>query len=117
MIRLSIDMRTIAVFYGLAVGRWWGYYLAGYDRPWAGRIHLGQITLAERDRPRHAGRRRGIRLPQRRRAGQVSLAGSRTLLDGRGRLVAPPGTQFQAVRSTRDATAALVKSARSILSA
>jgi CelD/BcsL family acetyltransferase involved in cellulose biosynthesis len=46
MIRISIDMRTVAVLYGLAVGAWWGYYLAGYDRPWAGRIHLGQITLA-----------------------------------------------------------------------
>lgn len=46
MIRISSDMRTVAVFYGLAVGRWWGYYLAGYDREWAGRIHLGQITLA-----------------------------------------------------------------------
>lgn len=46
MIRLSIDMRTIAVFYGLASNGWWGYYLAGYDRQWAGRIHLGQITLA-----------------------------------------------------------------------
>ena len=46
MIRLSADMRTIAVFYGLAAGAWWGYYLAGYDREWAGRIHLGQITLA-----------------------------------------------------------------------
>ena len=39
-------MRTVAVFYGMAIGRWWGYYLAGYDRDWAGRIHLGQITLA-----------------------------------------------------------------------
>lgn len=55
MIRLSADMRTIAIFYGLAggphaagapSGAWWGYYLAGYDREWAGRIHLGQITLA-----------------------------------------------------------------------
>jgi CelD/BcsL family acetyltransferase involved in cellulose biosynthesis len=46
MIRISIDMRTVAVFYGMAVGQWWGYYLAGYDRQWAGRIHLGQITLA-----------------------------------------------------------------------
>jgi hypothetical protein len=59
MIRLSADMRTIAVFYGLATrgprtaaasgaqsGGWWGYYLAGYDREWAGRIHLGRITLA-----------------------------------------------------------------------
>jgi CelD/BcsL family acetyltransferase involved in cellulose biosynthesis len=46
MIRLSADMRPIAVYYGLAAGTWWGYYLAGYDREWAGRIHLGQITLA-----------------------------------------------------------------------
>ena len=59
MIRLSADMRTIAVFYGLATGMprtaaasgapsggWWGYYLAGYDREWAGRIHLGRITVA-----------------------------------------------------------------------
>jgi hypothetical protein len=46
LIRLTSDMRTIGVFYGLSVGRWRGYYLAGYDREWAGRIHLGQITLA-----------------------------------------------------------------------
>jgi len=58
MVRLLGDMRPIAVFYGLAsrndVGvqratpgsRWWGYYLAGYDREWAGRIHLGRLALA-----------------------------------------------------------------------
>ena len=46
MIRLSADLRTVAVYYGLASGRWWGYYLAGYDRDWAGRIHLGQVALA-----------------------------------------------------------------------
>jgi CelD/BcsL family acetyltransferase involved in cellulose biosynthesis len=46
MIRLSADTRTIAVFYGVASGTWSGYCLAGYDREWAGRIHLGQITLA-----------------------------------------------------------------------
>jgi CelD/BcsL family acetyltransferase involved in cellulose biosynthesis len=46
MIRLSVDGRTVAVFYGLAGGGWWGYYLSGFDREWAGRIHLGQITLA-----------------------------------------------------------------------
>jgi CelD/BcsL family acetyltransferase involved in cellulose biosynthesis len=46
MIRLSVDSRPVAVFYGLAAGTWWGYYLAGYDREWAGRIHLGQIALA-----------------------------------------------------------------------
>jgi hypothetical protein len=46
MIRVSADARPIAVFYGLAIGGWWGYYLAGYDRDWAGRIHLGHLTLA-----------------------------------------------------------------------
>ena len=46
MIRWSVDARTVAVFYGFAIGGWWGYYLAGFDREWAGRIHLGQITLA-----------------------------------------------------------------------
>src|SRR6185295_20366302 len=34
------------VFYGMAAGTWWGYYLAGFDREWAGRIHLGRLTLA-----------------------------------------------------------------------
>jgi CelD/BcsL family acetyltransferase involved in cellulose biosynthesis len=46
MLRLSADGRTVAVFYGMAAGSWWGYYLAGFDREWAGRIHLGRLTLA-----------------------------------------------------------------------
>jgi hypothetical protein len=46
MIQLSADLRPIAVYYGFRLGAWAGYYLAGYDREWAGRIHLGQITLA-----------------------------------------------------------------------
>jgi CelD/BcsL family acetyltransferase involved in cellulose biosynthesis len=46
MIRLSAKGQAVAVFYGIASGRWWGYYLAGYDREWAGRIRLGQIMLA-----------------------------------------------------------------------
>jgi CelD/BcsL family acetyltransferase involved in cellulose biosynthesis len=46
MVRLTAADRTIGVFYGLAAGSWWGYYLAGYDREWAGRIHLGRLTLA-----------------------------------------------------------------------
>jgi GNAT acetyltransferase-like protein len=46
MMRLLVGTRTAAVFYGLASGGWRGYYLAGYDREWAGRIHLGQLTLA-----------------------------------------------------------------------
>lgn len=46
MIRMSADGKAIAIYYGLSTGDWWGYYLAGYDRPWAGRIHLGRILLA-----------------------------------------------------------------------
>jgi CelD/BcsL family acetyltransferase involved in cellulose biosynthesis len=46
MLQMSADSRPIAVFYGLATGNWWGYYLAGYDREWAGRIHLGRLMLA-----------------------------------------------------------------------
>src|SRR5262249_27139311 len=46
MMRISADLRTIAVFYGLTTAGWWGYYLAGYDREWAGRVHLGYLTLA-----------------------------------------------------------------------
>jgi CelD/BcsL family acetyltransferase involved in cellulose biosynthesis len=46
MIRLAADGRAVGIFYGLSVGRWWGYYLAGYDRDWAGRIHLGRLMLA-----------------------------------------------------------------------
>jgi CelD/BcsL family acetyltransferase involved in cellulose biosynthesis len=45
MLRLTADERTIAVFYGLGAGTWWGYYLAGYDREWARRIQLGRLTL------------------------------------------------------------------------
>ncbi len=46
MVRLTCDGRTIAVFYGLANGRYWGSYQAGYDREWAGRIHLGKVTFS-----------------------------------------------------------------------
>jgi hypothetical protein len=59
MMRFASDMRPIAVYYGVAsrsidtsvhrgpaAPRWWGYYLAGYDREWAGRIHLGRVALA-----------------------------------------------------------------------
>ncbi|MCC7416176.1 MAG: GNAT family N-acetyltransferase [Acidobacteria bacterium] len=45
MVRISVDLRTVAVVYGLAAGSWWGAYLVGYDRPWAGRIHLGRLAL------------------------------------------------------------------------
>ncbi len=46
MLRVAIDIRTVAVAYVLACGAWRGYYLAGYDREWAGRIHLGRVLAA-----------------------------------------------------------------------
>lgn len=56
MFRLSVDGRPVAVYYGLAAGRWWGYCSVGYDREWAGRIHLGQLVLAAAvDRASQAG--------------------------------------------------------------
>jgi CelD/BcsL family acetyltransferase involved in cellulose biosynthesis len=56
MVRLRSDKRCVAICYGLAcgddgtgagsTGKWWAYYLAGYDRAWAGRIHLGRVVVA-----------------------------------------------------------------------
>jgi hypothetical protein len=56
MIRVMSSERTVAVCYVLAggsnvprvgaAGKWWGYLLAGYDRQWAGRIHLGRVAAA-----------------------------------------------------------------------
>ena len=112
MIRLSADMRTVAVFYGLAVGPWWGYYLAGYDREWAGRIHLGQITLAAAIDLAVARRRRGIRLPERRGAGQVSLAGRERIAMDADVYSDRSGPQSsRASRAARDTAIAFVKSA------
>ena len=46
LLRIAIDIRTVGVAYVIACGTWRGYYLAGYDRAWAGRIHLGRILAA-----------------------------------------------------------------------
>jgi CelD/BcsL family acetyltransferase involved in cellulose biosynthesis len=46
LLRIAIDIRTVAVAYVLACGTWRGYYLAGYDRAWSGKIHLGRILAA-----------------------------------------------------------------------
>jgi CelD/BcsL family acetyltransferase involved in cellulose biosynthesis len=56
MVRLRSDKQCVAMCYGLAcgdqrtaadsTGGWWAYYLAGYDRAWAGRIHLGRVVVA-----------------------------------------------------------------------
>lgn len=115
MIRLSADMRTIAVFYGIASGGWWGYYLAGYDREWAGRIHLGQLTLAA-----------AIDLASREGATEFDfLKGADRVKYGwpvreRATIDADvysqhSGAQLQrALRATRHAAAAMAKSARAV---
>lgn len=117
MIRLSSDARTIAVFYGIASGTWWGYCLAGYDREWAGRIHLGQITLASAiDLAAQEGAAEfdflkgahsvKYRWPVRERATLDAEVYSET-----------PGSQLErAVRATREAAAAFAKSVRWVVS-
>jgi len=118
MIRLSSDIRTIAVFYGIATGNWWGYFLAGYDRAWAGRIHLGQITLATA--MEMATREGAVEFDFLKGAERIKYlwpVRERTTIDADVYSHHPGPQLHRAVRSTRDATAALVKSARSILSA
>jgi CelD/BcsL family acetyltransferase involved in cellulose biosynthesis len=46
MVRVSIDLRTVAVLYCIVAGKWWGCYLVGYDRASAGKIHLGRVALS-----------------------------------------------------------------------
>jgi hypothetical protein len=115
MIRTTVDGRTVAVFYGLVAGSWWGYYLAGYDREWAGRIHLGQVNLAtaiDMAATEHAAEfdfLKGAELVK-----YVWPVRERTAIDAdvfsRG-----CGVQLaRATRATRDATAALTKSARAL---
>jgi CelD/BcsL family acetyltransferase involved in cellulose biosynthesis len=54
MLQMTADGRPVAVCYMLSAGssvsaggsgRWQGYLLGGYDREWAGRIHLGRLSL------------------------------------------------------------------------
>ncbi len=53
MMQMCADGRPIAVCYMLVAGasaprggrNWCGYLLSGYDREWAGRIHLGRLVL------------------------------------------------------------------------
>ena len=118
MMRLSIDMRTVAVFYGMAAGNWWGYYLAGFDREWAGRIHLGKvmlaaaIDLASREGAREFDFLKGVEAvkylwPVRERSSVDADAYS-----------AHWGSQLhRAGRASRNAVAACVKSARHLSSA
>jgi CelD/BcsL family acetyltransferase involved in cellulose biosynthesis len=118
MIRLRGGDRTIAVFYGLASGRWWGYYLAGYDREWAGRIRLGQIALATAiDMATQEGAAEFDFLKGAERIKYVWPVRERGTLDA-DVFSEKSGAQFtRATRATRDAAAALSKSARGLLPA
>jgi CelD/BcsL family acetyltransferase involved in cellulose biosynthesis len=67
MMQMCADGQPIAVCYMLASrasaprngdGKWFGYLLSGYDREWAGRIHLGRLVLiAAMDLARREGAR------------------------------------------------------------
>jgi CelD/BcsL family acetyltransferase involved in cellulose biosynthesis len=117
MIRLSADMRTIAVFYGVASGSWWGYYLSGYDRDWAGRIHLGQLTLATAiEMATREGATEFDFLKGADRVKYVWPVRERATIDA-DVYSHRSGAQLQrAARATREATAALAKSARHLFS-
>jgi CelD/BcsL family acetyltransferase involved in cellulose biosynthesis len=116
MLRLSVSERTIAVFYGIASGSWWGHYLAGYDREWAGRIHLGHVTLAAAIE--RASQERATEFDFLKGAERVKYiwpVRERATLDAD---VFSEGSAVQftrARRATRDAAAALAKSARHLL--
>jgi hypothetical protein len=56
MVRVLSDKRCVAICYGLTCGndevgagstrKSWAFYLSGFDRAWAGRIHLGRVLAA-----------------------------------------------------------------------
>ena len=113
MFRVTGDQRTIAVFYGIASGRWWGYYLAGYDREWAGRIRLGQIVLALAVEMAAAeGAAEFDFLKGAERIKYVWPVRERTTLDADVFSETSGAQLTRAGRATRDAAAALFKSAR-----
>ena len=116
LIRLTSDMRTIAVFYGLATNRWRGYYLAGYDREWAGRIHLGQITLAAAvDLAAREGAAEFDFLKGVERVKYLWPVRERSSLDADAYSEHPASQLSRARHATREATSALAKSARGVL--
>lgn len=117
MIRLSSGLRTIAVFYGVATGGWWGYCLAGYDREWAGRIHLGQITLATAiDHARQEGATEFDFLKGAHRVKYLWPVQERATLDADAYSEQPPAQLARAAWAAREAAVGLVKAARGILS-
>lgn len=117
LIRLSVDGRTVGVFYGLASGGWWGYYFAGYDREWAGRIHLGQLTLAAAiDRASQEGATEFDFLKGAERVKYLWPVRARATLSA-DIYSAHAGAQLaRAAAATRDAAVALAKAARHLCS-
>jgi CelD/BcsL family acetyltransferase involved in cellulose biosynthesis len=117
MIRLSSDMRPVAVFYGLATGSWWGYYLAGYDREWAGRIHLGQLNLnAAIDMASQEGAAEFDFLKGVERVKYLWPVRERPALDADAYSAHWRSQSVRAAHAARDTAAALIKSARGLFS-
>jgi len=117
LLRLSVDARTVAVFYGLATGGWWGYYFAGYDREWAGRIHLGQLTLAAAiDRASQEGATEFDFLKGEERVKYLWPVRARATLSADIYSAHATAQLARAAAATRDAAAALAKSARHLCS-
>lgn len=115
MIRISADLRPVAVFYGVTSGGWWGYYLAGYDRDWAGRIHLGQITLATAiDLASREGATEFDFLKGTERVKYLWPVRERATLDADVHSAQPGAQLRRAAWATREAAAALCKSARGV---
>lgn len=115
MLRLTCDMRTIGVFYGLGAAEWWGCYLAGHDREWAGGMPLREILIASAI---EVAAQQGVRKFD----FLKGLAGVRDLWPVRDRVSvdaqifsAALGAQFTRTwRATRQAAWALVDSVRNI---
>ena len=105
------------MFYGLAAARWWGYYLAGYDREWGGRIPLGKITLAIAiELALREGAHEFDFLKGAERMKYTWPVRDRATLDA-DVFSARTGAQLmRATRATRDVAAALAKSARDLFS-
>jgi CelD/BcsL family acetyltransferase involved in cellulose biosynthesis len=117
MIRLADGVRPIAVFYGLASGTWWGYYLCGYDREWAGRIHLGQLALqTAMDIARSEGAAEFDFLKGAHRNKYAWPVRERTTVDADLFSGDPAAQLTRAARAARDVAAAVRKAGRQLMS-
>jgi CelD/BcsL family acetyltransferase involved in cellulose biosynthesis len=115
MLCLSIDLRTVGVAYGLACGTWRGYYMAGYDRAWAGRIHLGRILAAVAiDRAAQEGATEFDFLKGAEPVKYSWPVHQRATLDTDIYAEQPRPQLARAARAAREAVTALVKSGRSL---